>query len=221
MPLQATSLPRARCGADRRCDDGGAAAGRRHGHRCDLQRTTLGRTRGQSPAGGKDPLDGGVRVSPEADPAPAHTHRDLLDWIPRCLGLHLHGAQRGAPGRHHRGRPATGRGANLLTMVDALLGAPPGESLRLQGWWSSHPQHGRQFEVASYLDGPARAIQGIRHYLGSGLVRVSVRCPPSGSWSTSGTVQITADRPIKGETPDDDRDHRWTVGCRAVGCGHG
>ncbi|MFC7550456.1 transposase, partial [Plantactinospora sp. GCM10030261] len=32
-----------------------------------------------------------------------------------------------------------------------------------------------------------------------------------------GTVQITADRPIKGETPDDDRDHRGTVGCGAVG----
>jgi hypothetical protein len=41
-------------------------------------------------------------------------------------------------------RVATGRGSDLLTVVGALLGAQPGESLRLQGWWSSHPQYGRQ-----------------------------------------------------------------------------
>ena len=34
-------------------------------------------------------------------------------------------------------RVATGRGSDLLTVVGALLGAQPGESLRLQGWWSS------------------------------------------------------------------------------------
>ena len=43
-------------------------------------------------------------------------------------------------------RVATGRGSDLLTVVGALLGAQPGESLRLQGWWS-HPQYGRQFEA--------------------------------------------------------------------------
>lgn len=43
-----------------------------------------------------------------------------------------------------------GRGSDLLTVVGAPLGAQPGESLRLQGWRSSHPQYGRQFEVVSY-----------------------------------------------------------------------
>ena len=32
-------------------------------------------------------------------------------------------------------------------MVGALLGAQPGESLRLPGRWSTHPKYGRQFEV--------------------------------------------------------------------------
>ena len=48
-------------------------------------------------------------------------------------------------------RVATDRsGADLLTVVGALLGAQPGESLRLVGRWGSHPQYGRQFEVESY-----------------------------------------------------------------------
>src|SRR5690348_12651246 len=67
-------------------------------------------------------------------------------------------------------RVATGRGSDLLTVVGALLGAQPGESLRMRGWWSSHPQYGRQFEVASYTTVLPATIQGIRRYLGSGLV---------------------------------------------------
>ena len=56
-------------------------------------------------------------------------------------------------------------------MVGALLGAQPGESLRLQGWWSSHPQYGRQFEVVSYTTVLPATIQGIRRYLESGLIK--------------------------------------------------
>ena len=40
-------------------------------------------------------------------------------------------------------------GAELITAVGPLLGAQIGEFLRLRGRWSSHPKHGRQFEVAS------------------------------------------------------------------------
>jgi exodeoxyribonuclease V alpha subunit len=68
-------------------------------------------------------------------------------------------------------RVATGRGSDLLTVVGALLGAQPGESLRLHGWWSSHAQYGRQFEVVSYTTVLPATIQGIRRYLGSGLVK--------------------------------------------------
>ncbi|MBB2944275.1 exodeoxyribonuclease V alpha subunit [Actinoplanes lutulentus] len=68
-------------------------------------------------------------------------------------------------------RVATGHGSDLLTVVGALLGAQPGESLRLSGWWSSHPQYGRQFEVISYTTVLPATIQGIRRYLGSGLVK--------------------------------------------------
>src|ERR1051325_5764469 len=68
-------------------------------------------------------------------------------------------------------RVATGRGSDLLTVVGAVLGAQPGESLRMQGWWSSHAQYGRQFEVVSYTTVLPATIQGIQRYLGSGLVK--------------------------------------------------
>jgi len=69
-------------------------------------------------------------------------------------------------------RVATDRGGDdLLTVVGALLGAQPGESLRLRGHWSSHPKFGRQFEVDSYTTVLPATIQGIQRYLGSGLVK--------------------------------------------------
>lgn len=68
-------------------------------------------------------------------------------------------------------RVATDRSHDLLTVVGALLGAQPGESLRLRGRWSSHPTFGRQFEVESYTTILPATIQGIQRYLGSGLVK--------------------------------------------------
>jgi Helix-hairpin-helix containing domain len=69
------------------------------------------------------------------------------------------------------GRVATGRSSDLLTVVGSLLGAQPGESLRLRGRWASHPQYGRQFQVEAYDTVLPATIQGIRRYLGSGLIK--------------------------------------------------
>ncbi|MFD9407860.1 ATP-dependent RecD-like DNA helicase [Streptomyces sp. NPDC059989] len=69
-------------------------------------------------------------------------------------------------------RVDTGRGGgDLLTVVGALLGAQPGESLRMEGRWGSHPQYGRQFTVENYRTVLPATIQGIRRYLGSGLIK--------------------------------------------------
>jgi exodeoxyribonuclease V alpha subunit len=64
-----------------------------------------------------------------------------------------------------------GTSGDLLTVVGNLLGVQPGESLRLQGRWTSHPQYGRQFEVQHYTTVLPATIQGIQRYLGSGLIR--------------------------------------------------
>ncbi|MEU8956077.1 ATP-dependent RecD-like DNA helicase [Streptomyces sp. NPDC048518] len=69
-------------------------------------------------------------------------------------------------------RVDTGRGGgDLLTVVGALLGAQAGESLRMQGRWGSHPQYGKQFTVENYTTVLPATIQGIRRYLGSGLIK--------------------------------------------------
>lgn len=69
-------------------------------------------------------------------------------------------------------RVDTGRGSGeLLTVVGALLGAQPGESLRMHGRWGSHPQYGKQFTVENYTTVLPATVQGIRRYLGSGLIK--------------------------------------------------
>ncbi|MFI1471127.1 ATP-dependent RecD-like DNA helicase [Streptomyces wuyuanensis] len=69
-------------------------------------------------------------------------------------------------------RVDTGRGSTeLLTVVGSLLGAQPGESLRMEGRWGSHPQYGRQFTVENYTTVLPATVQGIRRYLGSGLIK--------------------------------------------------
>ncbi len=68
-------------------------------------------------------------------------------------------------------RVDTGRAGELVTVVGALLGAQPGESLRLRGRWGSHPQYGKQFHVDDYTTVLPATVQGIRRYLGSGLVK--------------------------------------------------
>ncbi|MFD0857088.1 ATP-dependent RecD-like DNA helicase [Actinomadura adrarensis] len=69
-------------------------------------------------------------------------------------------------------RVATERtGSELLTVVGALLGAQVGESLRLTGRWRSHPKYGRQFEAESYTTVLPATVQGIRRYLGSGMIK--------------------------------------------------
>ncbi|AXG77962.1 SF1B family DNA helicase RecD2 [Streptomyces paludis] len=68
-------------------------------------------------------------------------------------------------------RVDTGRGGDLLTVVGSLLGAQPGESLRMEGRWGSHSQYGKQFTVENYTTVLPATIQGIRRYLGSGLIK--------------------------------------------------
>jgi len=70
----------------------------------------------------------------------------------------------------------TGRGpvsaaTELVTAVGPLLGAQVGESLRLRGRWTSHVRYGRQFEVHSFATVLPATEQGIRRYLGSGMIK--------------------------------------------------
>ena len=68
-------------------------------------------------------------------------------------------------------RVATERGGDPVTVVGPLLGAQAGEHLHLEGRWRNHPLYGRQFEVRSYRSVLPATVQGIRRYLGSGLIK--------------------------------------------------
>lgn len=59
----------------------------------------------------------------------------------------------------------------LVTIVGKLLGVQVGETLELEGRWADHPEHGRQFEVERYRTVLPATAEGIRRYLGSGLIK--------------------------------------------------
>jgi exodeoxyribonuclease V alpha subunit len=59
----------------------------------------------------------------------------------------------------------------VITIVGKLLGVRPGETLALEGEWQEHREHGRQFLVSSYRTLMPATIDGIKRYLGSGLIK--------------------------------------------------
>ncbi len=59
----------------------------------------------------------------------------------------------------------------LTTIVGSLVGIAVGESLELTGMWQHHNTHGWQFNAHSYRSVLPATAQGIRRYLGSGLIK--------------------------------------------------
>jgi len=60
---------------------------------------------------------------------------------------------------------------DLVTVVGNLPEMQPGESLRLEGVWTTHQQYGRQFKVEHCEQVLPATVEGIKKYLGSGLVK--------------------------------------------------
>ncbi|WP_420641195.1 ATP-dependent RecD-like DNA helicase [Candidatus Leptofilum sp.] len=67
-------------------------------------------------------------------------------------------------------RYASGREA-LITVVGNLPEVQPGEWLKLTGKWGNHPKHGRQFLAEFCEQSLPATIEGIKRYLGSGMIR--------------------------------------------------
>jgi len=72
------------------------------------------------------------------------------------------------------GKPKLGLAAgedDLLTVVGNLPEVNPGESLRLEGVWTSHAQYGKQFKAEKCEQVLPASVEGIKRYLGSGLIQ--------------------------------------------------
>ncbi|OPX25371.1 MAG: recombinase RecD [Candidatus Latescibacteria bacterium 4484_107] len=66
---------------------------------------------------------------------------------------------------------AKGAGPEPVTLVGSVAEIHPGESVRLKGHWTTHPQYGRQFRIVEYQTVYPSTVEGIRKYLGSGLIK--------------------------------------------------
>lgn len=58
-----------------------------------------------------------------------------------------------------------------VTVTGHFSAVSPGESVRLKGLWTSHPQFGDQFKAIEYEITRPATVAGIQKYLGSGLIK--------------------------------------------------
>jgi len=58
-----------------------------------------------------------------------------------------------------------------VTVVGPLYNPQPGEVLHVEGHWETHAVFGRQLRVERFRSGHPHSIEGIRRYLGSGLIK--------------------------------------------------
>ncbi len=65
---------------------------------------------------------------------------------------------------------ATGR-FGLVTIIGALAEVHPGARLKIEGYWKTHPKYGEQFEIVRYVEEMPATVEGIKRYLGSGLIK--------------------------------------------------
>lgn len=58
-----------------------------------------------------------------------------------------------------------------ITVVGNLAGISAGAYLKLWGQWKNHPVYGEQFEFENYQEERPATVEGMRKYLGSGLIK--------------------------------------------------
>jgi exodeoxyribonuclease V alpha subunit len=68
-------------------------------------------------------------------------------------------------------RLKTPHAAAGVTVVGYLAGVSPGETLKVKGAWQTHPKYGQQFKIYSYEVTLPAAVEGIRTYLASSIIK--------------------------------------------------
>jgi exodeoxyribonuclease V alpha subunit len=63
------------------------------------------------------------------------------------------------------------REGEVITIVGGLAGVPAGASLRLLGRFETNARFGAQFRITHYTEVAPATLEGLRRYLGSGLIK--------------------------------------------------
>lgn len=61
--------------------------------------------------------------------------------------------------------------AEPVTVIGSLLGLPVGANLRASGYYETNPRFGRQFRIVGYTELSPHTLDGIKRYLGAGLIK--------------------------------------------------
>jgi exodeoxyribonuclease V alpha subunit len=68
-------------------------------------------------------------------------------------------------------RLMTTQSRNPVTLVGFMAGVSPGEALKIQGYWETHPKYGQQFKIHAFEVTLPATTDGIRKYLESGVIK--------------------------------------------------
>lgn len=77
----------------------------------------------------------------------------------------------GGGGEFTVARLKVGKEVEPVTVVGNLFGVPVGARLRAAGHYEDNPRFGRQFRVVSYAEVAPTTVDGIKRYLGAGLIK--------------------------------------------------
>ncbi len=111
-----------------------------------------------------------IRRQPE-EPPPRKELRGVVERLTYQNPENGYTVARLAPERPQDEARAAQADDRLVTIVGTLADLTPGEAIVAQGWWKNDAKHGWQFQVLDYRTSLPATTQGMRRYLGSGLVK--------------------------------------------------
>jgi exodeoxyribonuclease V alpha subunit len=97
-------------------------------------------------------------------PAAAGNDETLLGTLERIV-------YSGGDGAFTVARLKLDRDGEVVTVVGGLVGVPAGASLRLVGRFETNARFGAQFRISHYTEVAPATLEGLRRYLGSGLIK--------------------------------------------------
>src|SRR5919201_4386893 len=109
--------------------------------------------------------------APAAEAAPLRELRGVVERITYQNPDNGYTVARLAPERASQEAQAARDDDRLVTLVGMLADLQPGEAIVAHGWWRNDPKHGWQFQAQDYRTTLPATLQGMKKYLGSGLVK--------------------------------------------------